>query len=436
MGGTGTLPSASSRTSRLEKWVPLGVALLTAVLTYQRMPRGSRSTLWAEDGSLFLGDALHGGYDVFAVYAGYLHVVPRIAALLVVHMLDVRSFGLGINVAACALTGVTAAVVYVCAQDVIPGRALRGWLALMTVMLPLIGVEVLANLANLHTMMLWAVFWALVYHPRTLGGAAALAGFTLLACLSEVQTALLAPLALLALLYWRDLRPGLVVAGYALGVAGQTWAVMNHPTGRNPHLLTPSILTQLFGLEVAMPFWILDPQRFTGLIQDYGWWLAAAAALPVTVGLVLALRHGDMVQRVVALVAFGTGLLLFCVSHMMNDAVPGGPGYSVLDSAPKLIRYAVAPSLLLLALLAIGTAAAHQRSLRLPTWLGASCMGGLLVAAVVHFRTPWNYRDRGNTWTGQMAEARAYCRRPDAIEHYFRLSPHPWSVNVPCSLLR
>lgn len=48
--------------------------------------------LWAEDGAIFLNDALKDGYrSLLHPYAGYLHTIPRIASILVTDFLDIRS---------------------------------------------------------------------------------------------------------------------------------------------------------------------------------------------------------------------------------------------------------------------------------------------------------------------------------------------------------
>jgi hypothetical protein len=415
---------------------PIMVAFVAAVLAFERLPKNARRTLWAEDGPLFLADALRGDGDLFAVYAGYLHVIPRAAAWIVVNTLNVRSFALGINLSACLVTGLVAAIVYVCAEDVVPPRALRIWLALMTVILPLVGVEVLANLANLHSILMWGAFWVLLRHPRTLGGAAALTCFALFAALSEVQTVLLAPLALFALWRHRSLRQGLVVAGCMLGSAGQTWAALTHQRDGYPHLLGAPTVTQLLGLEVAMPLWILDTGRVRELLETYGWALVVLAALPVIVGVALSLGCGNVAQRSAAFAAIGVSLLIFCVSHMLNGAVIGGPNYSVSEDAPVLLRYAVVPSLLFMAVLAIGTAAAWQEGRRNLRLLGAGSIAALLLASITHFRSAENLRSGDDSWTRQMREARDTCQQVGSAEYLFRISPSPWVVSVPCSRIR
>lgn len=423
---------------RFRRWeviAPIVVALFGALLAFERLPKNTRRTLWAEDGPLFLGDALLGNYNVFAVYAGYLHVMSRAAALLVVHTVEVRAFALGINVSACLITGLVAAVVYIGSEDVVSQVAARIWLALTTVLVPLVGVEVVANLANLHSILMWGCFWGLLRHPRTLGGAIALATFELFGALSEVQTLFLVPLALCSLWLHRSVRQLLVTAGCCLGAAGQLLAALTHERGGHPHLLDLSVVTQLLGLEVAMPLWVLGDGEVRHLIAVHGWGLAALSGLPLIIGLVLALWFGDRLQRFAALAAWGLGLLIFCMSHMLNTAVMGGGDYSVLEQAPVLLRYAVVPSLLFVSTLAVGASAAW-RAHRAAGSLAAASVLVLLAAAVANFRSPQNVRHPATSWTRQMAEARAACTPPTSVEYPFRISPYPWVVGVPCSLIR
>ncbi len=432
------VPSPSERACKLSArfqtiLVPVEIGVMAAFLAFERLPRGTRRTLWAEDGTLFLHDAMRGQYDVFAVYAGYLHVIPRAAALAVVSMLELPRYAVATNISACMFTGLVATVVYIGAEDVIPGEVARVWLALMTVLCPVLGVEVLANLANLHTVMMWGAFWALWRHPRTLGGALALACFELLAALTEVQSVILVPLALLALWRNRTLRQALVAAGLALGAAGQALAASSHERASFPHLLSFSEVAQLLGLEVAMPLWLVNTGRIQSLIETYGWWVAAVATLPLFVGFTLALRHGSTSQRGAAVAAAGMGVLIFCMSHMLNAAVMGGPGYSVLYQAPVLYRYAVAPSLFFLALVPMGVAAAAHKGSRLARGLGIGSLVALLIGPVLYFRVEENSRDPTTSWNKQLREARAACRGDSSREHVFSVSPPPWAVALPCS---
>jgi hypothetical protein len=431
-------PALSQRSTRerlRERLTPIALGLLAALLAFERLPRGTRRTLWAEDGPLFLGEALRGEYNLFAVYAGYLHVLPRAASLFVVNVVDVRLYATAINMSACLFTGLVAAVVYIGAEDVVPNKLLRGWLSLWTVLLPLLGVEVLANLANLHSVMMWGAFWALLRHPRTLAGAIGLACFALFAALTEVQAAFLMPMALLLL--WREptLRRSLVVAGCTLGVAAQMFAAWTHESVRQPHLLEPSIVLQLLGIEVAMPFWLVSTEGVRTALETHGWWLPGVAALPLVVGAALAFRYGDAAQRFAAIAALGLGLFVFCASHMMNGVVMGGPGYSVLRNAPVLQRYAVVPSLLFVATLGIGTAAAWQRERRAAGWLGVSSIGALLIASLAHFRVVESSRDPLTSWTRQLRQARVQCES-GAQDYSFLISPDSWTVIVPCSRVR
>jgi hypothetical protein len=306
----------------------------------------------------------------------------------------------------------------------------------MTVLLPLMGVEVLANLANLHSVLMWGCFWALLRQPRTLRGALALACFTLLAALSEVQTVFLMPLALGAFWVHRSYRHFLVVAGCGLGVALQMLTALTHERPMQPHVLDPTTIVQLLGLQVAMPLWVPETGPVHALFDEHTRWLPALAALPLILGFVLALRFGDRLQRLAALAAAAVGLLIFSVSHMLSTAVMGGPGYSVLDDAPVLQRYGVVPSLLFIALLAIGTSAAWRRHQSALGSFSGVLMLALLTAALAHFRNPENVRDPGTSWTRQMAEAHATCQNPANAEHQFRISPNPWLVGIPCSLIR
>ena len=200
---------------------------LCAAVAWFRLPAVARDTLWAEDGRNFLQAAAdHGLADtVLTPYAGYLHVIPRIIAGVVV-TLPIAWWALAMTAASCLVAGAVAVVVFVCARDVVPWLPARILVASLTVLAPLAPREVLGNTANLHSLLLWAMLWMLLYRPRTRLGAVVLGSVGLLAGLTEIQGALLVPLLLCAP---HGRRRWIVRGGILLGLAAQLFVTVLWP---------------------------------------------------------------------------------------------------------------------------------------------------------------------------------------------------------------
>ena len=211
-------PRIEHERSRLRRAIlalALGAAL--GALAWLRLPAIARDTLWAEDGRNFLQSALSGHVDLFAPYGGYLHLMPRLIAHAAVATVPVEGYAMFMSAATSLVAGLCAALVWVTArQQVRPAWALL--LAASTVLAPLAAREVLGNAANLHTVLMWTLFWVLLYTPVRRSTAILLALFTACAALTEVQAVFLAPLAIWR---FRDRVRRIVVAGFGIGVGGQ-----------------------------------------------------------------------------------------------------------------------------------------------------------------------------------------------------------------------
>lgn len=150
-------------------------------------------TVWGEDG-VFLSDVLHHGWRSFDDgQAGYLHVVPRMLALIV-SCLPATLVPMGFIVLSLMVTAFVAVMATRVTRELIPTEWSRLFLGFAVVALPVAGAEALGNVANLQQ---WLWFGALLC---TIGVFATrwerISGTTLLvaAGLSSPLAALLVPL--------------------------------------------------------------------------------------------------------------------------------------------------------------------------------------------------------------------------------------------------
>ncbi|RKI00306.1 hypothetical protein [Corallococcus sp. AB038B] len=220
---------------RLRASYATALGLCFAVLVLRSHARILQAHLWAEDGAVFLSDALaHGLGATFKPYAGYLHVVPRLVAWGL-SLLPIEAFALGL---AFVTLAINAAVFALIAREryrwLVPHDGVRLLTAVAFCFLP--GTwEVTGNLANLHSVLFYgAMLVALQDLDRPLGLAD---GLVLLAGASSAgESVLLAPVFLLrGVMRWRDGRPAREVLWEGLAVA-----VLTVPAGVNMVLFRQS----------------------------------------------------------------------------------------------------------------------------------------------------------------------------------------------------
>lgn len=432
-------------------WV-IVVGVVAAGEAWLRLPPVTRDTLWAEDGRNFLQGALDKGPvdSLLIPYAGYLQALPRLAASVTVQVVPVQFYALAMTAAACLAAGAMAAIVFVCSGDVIRWMPSRLIVAMLTVLAPLAPREVLGNMANVHTLVLWTLFWTLMYRPKTRAGSYALAVAALLGSLSEIQVIFLLPL-----LLWHPLDRSRMWprAGYLFGALAQLAVTILWP--REASSNTPLGYSSVgfgFLINSVVPFWV--PQKSVGPVVSWGGpALCLALAVPFALALVVCLRFGTLTQRVAALGLTGLAVVVYVVSVYENPH--SYYDYANLSAAGLrtlwLARYGVGPSMMLGAVLALAAAVAaeHRRQRLRGNSAGSRSLGacrraplaawtaaGLLVLLLlVQFYPQGTRRSNGPAWQPQLAALRAKCERmPDEQTVNIR-ETIGWHVSVSCGRL-
>jgi hypothetical protein len=432
----------------------VGFGIVCAVIAWLRLPAIARDTLWAEDGRTFLQGALSSNSPamLFAPYAGYLHLLPRIIAALTVQFVPVSLYAQAMTAGSCIAAGVMAAIVYVCSADVVRWMPARIVIALLTVLAPLAPREVLGNAANLHSLVMWTVFWMLLYRPRTRLGSYLLGCAALIGALTEIQLIFLLPLALLRV---RDRASLWTRVGWLVGVLAQLSVTVLWPRspGVGPAISMPS-LAYGFVINSVLPVWI--PQNSIGRAIVWGGpLLVVALCVPFAVALYLGLRYGTRAQRVAALALVGAAALVYAGSVLENPHPYynyASLGASALRT-PWLTRYGVVPSMMLCALipLAVDVLLARRRQAqrfepRMPAGSAGRTLGGpaarVVAASVVvalvgcllaQFVPQETRRSGGPAWQPQIAALRETCERlPDNA--LIRVNETlGWQVAIPCA---
>jgi len=443
--------------------------LASAALAWGRLTPITRDTLWAEDGKLFLAGAeQHGLLLTFTPYSGYLQTIPRIIAAGVVGLLPVSAWALAMAAASCLVAGVVAVVVFFASRAVVPPVALRVVLAAVTVLLPLASREVLGNTANLHSVLMWGLFWLVLARPATRASAIAFSVFGLFAALSEIQAVFLVPLMVIA---WRRPSGRWLIAGPALGIAAQLLTTVLAPRGSGQHVsVSPLSLAEGWIVNGVMPD--LAPLNGVGRLLAVGGILVGLVVLAGAAALaVVAWHHATRDQRI-AIAAAG---MLSPVIYVLSVIIDPGTyyDYASMSSAQLehvwLARYGVVPGMLLMGIVIVSAAAlgvGRRRSLddrasaarpvrvpaagparastsapaRASASLPARAVAALAVLAViaslVAFYVPSSTRrSDGPAWSPQVAAATQTCELNPTLPAVELHETLGWLVPVQCDRL-
>lgn len=354
--------------------------------------------VWAEDGAVFLRDAETEGWaSLLRTYGGYAHVLPRTLAVLGT-ALPLADYARYVVVITLAVTALLAAYATWASRTVLGDSRLAVVAGAVVVASPLLGGEVLGNLANLQWVVLPAAAWALAA-PR--GGWPHVV-VALAAALCSPLAVLLAPVALVA--HGRRvvratpvlaLGVGLVVQA-ALVVLGRTSALTgpDRPVAVPPGL-PRSVLSAASGSAVEGP-----------VAQAVG------VAVVVTVLVVGLWQRHETAARLG--LAFGvSAVLLWGTTAVLSAQLPS--------------RYGLAGAVLSAgALLLVASTLRPLPRLVLPL---------LLVWGLTTVTTGTAERAAGPDWTTQLEQARAACTA-GAVDVQLALAPQGWgTATLPCPAL-
>jgi hypothetical protein len=431
----GSPPLFAPVPSRSAGWrtVGLGTAALLAgtVIGLLRQPGdAATNTVWAEDGEIFLGAAATDGpvRAIATSYAGYYHLVPRLlSGIAALAPSSAAAWVLAVSAALCAAA--VAVLVYVASAAYLPSPVSRFLVSAVVVVVPLAQDDVLNSIANLHWYGLYAVFWVLLWAPRSRLGRAVGPTVTLLVAASDILTVAFIPLAL-----WRALRgsPGrrldrhgtILAAALGVGLAAQFAGLLSGASSRS---LTLDALTAFGGYVLrAVPAGVLG-ERWVGT-QTSARGVAFAAVAWLLIGVAVLMARSRLVRPhwPLAITAAAHSLVLYVLPVFLSGA--------------PTPRYAVAPALLmvtaLVAVLRPADPPVSRRAAMAPVVALAALM---ITVCAVNLRVD-NRRAHGPSWSTEVGRARATCAtaRP-ATDLDLPIAPRDaggWHATLPCSYLR
>lgn len=387
-------------------------------------------SLWAEDASVFLTDGYRDAWGTFfAQNGGYIHVVPRLVGA-VARLLPVADAALVFAFAGSVAVALAAAFVYAASGEVLHTRGLRLALAAAVAFLPVAGVELYANVLNLHFYLVFACFWALTWQSTTASAVLARSLVVLAATLSDPVSGLLVPLAIVGPTVRRG-RPALIVSGcFALGLAIQVAAMRGGDSPERNWAFHAWDVPDILALRVGGGLLVGD--RF---LDDLWLWLGRAfsvSALALFLVLVSVLfarcrrRHA-----VFALVSLMYACVFFVV-HLVGRGTGGmdpDAGSFHLEGA----RYTLLPFLLLLTALLVLMDGSRWTWAR---WARAAAVMWLVGLLAANYAVGPNARSSGPLWRQEVEEASRRCSEGSSTTVHVLAAPAPpnvWFARISCS---
>jgi hypothetical protein len=289
------------------------------VLLLRIAGRSPLTTIWAEDRTVFLEQALASPRNLFASYAGYLQLLPRLIAEFV-SFLPLPDASAAFALSGAVIASAVALFVFHASAGHIRSRWLRGLLAAAVLLLPVAPLEIADSGVNTPWYLLFALFWAALWRPRGRGGLVLAAAIAFLAGASTPLALALAPLLIVRIAALRRVREHAVTAGLVAGLLLQVPVIYAAHNSRVDQLSSPGGVLRFVAHDVVLPAlgWHLD------------WWLQSAVGrdgATLLVGVVLATVFAAIAAtqparvRLVAAVALGCGFLLAAAAATLSQWV-------------------------------------------------------------------------------------------------------------------
>jgi hypothetical protein len=429
-------------------WLVL-VVIGGALISLGRVSQGPGvlNTIWAEDGSDFLTDALNRSVPdaIFKPLNGYYVTVPRLLAEPA-SLVPVQWGPTVLTIEAAVVAALMALAVYVASRS-----HLRNPLARLIAAVPVVAVPVGENVAaatanNVATLQFAAIYtalWMVLWNPTRRTGRVIAGGVVLAVALSTFLVVAVLPLAVVRLVLRRDKTSAFMVGSLVLGAALNVMALSLHLTERP--VMAPSRYDPVWALQ-SVADWALPHAMFGYRISGEGaqavdpaWLVWPAWLIVLTVVIVAAARLTNPRWALAAILAVHAIVL-----------VSG----SIMQLGVLELRYVVGFELMLYAALA----ALLLPRLAHPRWLAWAPLASLAVLVAVALATSYQTfspRDRLFAWDAAVDKARVVCANkqysavyirtwsePGSVEPVYAGTPMPpvppygFPIRVPCARLR
>jgi hypothetical protein len=391
-------------------------------------------SIYAEDLNVFLVQALQHPWPLLVGYAGYLQLVPRLIAQFVVY-LPLRDAAAAFAIIGALVTTGCALFIFHASAGHVRSAVLRLVLALAVVLLPVAQLEIADSAVNCPWYLLFALFWAVLWRPRTRAGMAGAAAVGFFTAASTTMSVVFAPLLLARVIALPRLREHAVTAGWAAGCLLQVPYVVANLGGahsRAAHLASPGPVLAFYGHETVLPAlgWHLA-WRLQAFAGRNGATLIIGVILAVLFGWALLTQRGQ--ARVFVVASLMTGFLATAFGATLR---PGVTTSGVTESFESGARYTALPIFLIeaAAVVAVGSFICRgQHKLRTVAAVTA-LVGVLSVGWVTDFRYQ-GWRGGTTSWPPMATAWLHACQRtPDGVIREWTGSP--FRRAIPCASLR
>jgi hypothetical protein len=393
-------PAGESRSRQDKARIAFGTfALILAAAAIQLLRQGGTppwTSLYAEDSKIFLPRGIQAPVgSLFREYAGYLELVPQLIGDLAgrVPLLAAPAvFAVG----GALISAGMAVFVYHASSGYISSRWLRVLLGCSVILLAPSLLEVANNGVNCSWYLMFGLFWALLWRPRSVGGMALAAVIAFAAMASNFVALLFLPMAVTRVLALPRLREQAVTFGWLAGIAFQVPGLIE---SSEPSTLAPLPAGfHFYGQHVMVPVvfgWTLakEVQNAIGIPATI-----AIATLVVAAAVAWVVWRGNPQVRVFAAMTVIMSLVLTIIPALIRGWV--ATGLSSADWVPGS-RYATDGILLIEGILIVGVGIfLRGRTIRLDQAARAVAVV-LVVGLAVGWATSYRYVNvrTGNTWT-------------------------------------
>ncbi|WP_327005975.1 hypothetical protein OHA72_00980 [Dactylosporangium sp. NBC_01737] len=397
--------------SPLKAGLVVGALAAGTVASILRQPGpGAMDTIWAEDGEIFLTQAVRDGAGAFTTsYAGYYHLVARMVAG-VAALLPPSQAAAALAVGAALVTTVFAIAAYALSGEYISSTVGRLVVSVPVAVLPMAQGDVLNSPANLHWTGLYVLFWFLLCRPSSTAGKILTCAGIVLVVGSDILTGVYLPLVAFVLWFHRDRYAVAKAVAFVVPLAVQVLGLLTGASEREG--LAPDPVRAVTGFVLRAVPTALFGERWVGqTVSARSMLFAAVAWLLIAAVLVLGLRKVTR-PRWTLVIAAGVHSALVYIAPVALSGI----------ATP---RYNVAPALLVLVtLVALLNDVTGVRALA----------ALLLVVCAVNFRVD-NARADGPDWHTGLRTAETACAADPAGTATVEVTPLAapgWHVALPC----
>ncbi len=327
---------------------PAGIAAFAvgALVMLRRVPGPPWRSFYAEDLRVFFVDALAHPWHLLAPYNGYLELLQRLVAQAAAY-LPLSAAPVVFTLAGAVVASGCALFVFCASAGHVRSAPWRALLAASIVLLPIAPLEIADNTVNAPWYLMLALFWAVLWRPRTRTAMALAALLAFLTAASDPMAVVLAPLLAARVAALRQFGEHAVTAGWAAGCLLQLPVALAAGAGagaghhsRLAHLVPLGQSLAFYGHDVVLPAfgWHLA-WHLIGLAGRDGATAITGCVLAAVFALIIVTGRGRV--RLFAVTALLTGLVSTLVGATFSVFVPSQPETPLFEPGSRYTVLAI-----------------------------------------------------------------------------------------------